>query len=89
MTELDKNVFVLCQEKGYTVKYSMSTRENPRAEPIRVRIDPLENSVVAALGNTHGQESNTRRVFQWRMDNIRQIHCLVVVHLTCLGELPF
>ena len=24
-------------------------------------IDPVENSVVATLGNTHGQESNTRR----------------------------
>ena len=23
------------------------------------------------------------------MDNIRQIHCMVVVHLTCLGELSF
>ena len=35
-------------------------------EAIRVRIDPVENSVVAALGNIHGQESNTRRVtFQY------------------------
>ena len=31
-----------------------------------VRIDPVENSVVAALGNTYGQESITRRVeFQY------------------------
>ena len=36
-----------------------STREQPS-------IDPVENSVVAALGNTYGQESNTRRVkFQY------------------------
>ena len=34
----------------------------PEDEGIRVRINPIENSVVAALGNTHGQESNTRRV---------------------------
>ena len=34
----------------------------PEQYAIRVRIDPVENSVVAALGNTHGQESNTRRV---------------------------
>ena len=26
-----------------------------------VRIDPIEDSVVAALGNTHGQESNNKR----------------------------
>ena len=113
------------QEEGYTVKYSLSTREMPRAEikgftegsvfissyiptrviiqifsisksytssivlhgraileelilrigqaagaifsqycpvdeAIRVLIDPVENSVLAALGNIHGQESNTR-----------------------------
>ena len=34
----------------------------PVDEAIQVCIDPVENSVVAALGNTHGQESNTRRV---------------------------
>ena len=34
----------------------------PVDEAIRVRIDPVENSVVAELGNTHDQESNTRRV---------------------------
>ena len=33
----------------------------PVDEPIRVRIDPVDNSVMAALGNTCGQESNTRR----------------------------
>ena len=38
----------------------------PVDEAIRVRIDPVENSVVAALGKTHGQESNTKRVkFQY------------------------
>ena len=38
----------------------------PVDEAIRVCIDPVENSVVATLGNTHGQESNTRRVkFQY------------------------
>ena len=31
----------------------------PEQYAIRVRIDPVENYVVAALGNTHGQESNT------------------------------
>ena len=31
-------------------------------DAIWVRIDPVENSVVAALGNKHGQDSNTRRV---------------------------
>ena len=121
---------ILWQEEGYTVKYGLSTREIPRAEPkgflegsgyisqyiltwviiqtfsisksytssmsflvgqywkswfsvlvwqlgyiflyclvakaIRVRIDPIENSVVAEPGNTHGQESNTRKVkFQY------------------------
>ena len=34
----------------------------PEDEAIWVRIDPVENSVVAALGNIHGQESNTRRI---------------------------
>ena len=34
----------------------------PVDDAIRIRIDPLENYVVAELGNTHGQESNTRRV---------------------------
>ena len=29
---------------------------------MRLRIDPVENSVVAALGNTLGQESNIRKV---------------------------
>ena len=38
----------------------------PVDEAISFRIDPVENSVVAALGNTYGQESNTRRVkFQY------------------------
>ena len=38
----------------------------PLDEAIQVRIVPVENSVVAALGNTHVQESNTRRVkFQY------------------------
>ena len=123
-------VSVLWRYKGYTVKYSLSVREIPRAEPkgfpegsvynspyipplviiqtfsisksytssmsfligrywkscfsvlvwqlvyifpycpvgkaIRVRMDQVENSVVAALGNTHGQDSNTKRVkFQY------------------------
>ena len=31
-------------------------------EAIRVCIDPIEDSVVAALGNTHGQKSNNRRI---------------------------
>ena len=35
----------------------------PEQYAIRVRIDPVENSVVAALGNTHGQESNTKSFF--------------------------
>ena len=39
------------------MKNSMSTREILRAEP---KGFPVENSVVAALGNIHGQESNTR-----------------------------
>ena len=34
----------------------------PVDEAIRVRKDPVGNSVVAALGNKHGQESNTRIV---------------------------
>ena len=35
-------------------------------EGIRVRIDPVENSVVASLGNINCQESNTRKVkFQY------------------------
>ena len=34
----------------------------PVDEAIRVRIDPVDNSVVAGLGNTHGQVSNIRRV---------------------------
>ena len=34
----------------------------PVDEAIRVRIDPEETSVVAAIGNTHGQERNNRRV---------------------------
>ena len=123
-------VFVLWREEGYTVKYSLSKREIPRAEPeqfpegsvyispyiptwviiqtfsmsksftsnmsfllwqywmscfsvlvlqlgyifphcpvdetIRVRIDPVENSAVAELGNTHFEESNTRKIkFQY------------------------
>ena len=33
----------------------------PVDEAIGIRIDPVENSVVAALGITHGQESNTGR----------------------------
>ena len=33
----------------------------PVDESLQVGIDPLENYVVAALGNTHGQESNIRR----------------------------
>ena len=38
----------------------------PVDEAIRVRIDRVENSVVAALGNMHDQESNTRRAkFQY------------------------
>jgi hypothetical protein len=38
----------------------------PVDEAIWVRIDSVENSFVAALGNTHGQESDTRRVkFQY------------------------
>ena len=37
-----------------TVKYTQVD------EAIRVHIDPVENSVVVALGNT--QESNTRKV---------------------------
>ena len=53
-------VSVLLWEEGYTFPYC------PVDEAIRVRIDPVENSVVAALGNRHGQESNTRRVkFQY------------------------
>ena len=28
---------------------------------IWIRMDPLDNSAVAALENTHGQESNTKR----------------------------
>ena len=31
----------------------------PVDEAIWVHIDPVENSAVAALGNTHGQENNT------------------------------
>ena len=121
-------VSVLWREEGYTVKYSLSTREIPRAEPegfpkgwgyislyiltwviiqtfsisksftssivllvgqywswfsvfvwqlgyifpycpvdkaIWVRIDPVENSVVAALGNIHGQESNIILFSYW------------------------
>ena len=34
----------------------------PVDEAILVRIDPVENSVVAALGNIHGEDSNTTRV---------------------------
>ena len=34
----------------------------PVDEAVGVRIDPVENSVLAALGNIHGQDSNTRRV---------------------------
>ena len=38
----------------------------PVDEAILVGIDPVENSVVAAPGNIHGEESNTRRVkFQY------------------------
>ena len=45
---------------GYTFPYC------PVDEAIRVHIDPVQNYVVAALGNTHGQKSNTRRVkFQY------------------------
>ena len=40
--------------QGYIFPYC------PVDEAIRVRIDPVENSSVAALGNTHGQESNTQ-----------------------------
>ena len=32
----------------------------PVDEAIRVRIDPVENSVLGVLGNINGQESNTR-----------------------------
>ena len=39
---------------------------HPLSETESYGIDPVENSVVAALGNTHVQESNTRRVkFQY------------------------
>ena len=34
----------------------------PVDEAVWVRSDPVENSVVAALGNTHVQESDTRRI---------------------------
>ena len=34
----------------------------PVDKAIQVRKDPVENSVVAALGNTHNHGSNTRRV---------------------------
>ena len=34
----------------------------PVDEAIQVRMDPVENSVVAALESTHSQESNTRKV---------------------------
>ena len=34
----------------------------PVDEAIWVPMDPVENSVVAAVGNTHGQERNTGRV---------------------------
>ena len=38
----------------------------PVDEAACVRIDPVENSVAEALGNTHGQESNTRtNTFQY------------------------
>ena len=33
----------------------------PVDEAIRVRIDPVENYVVAEVGNTHDKESNTGR----------------------------
>ena len=107
-------VSVLWREEEYTVKYSLNTREIPRAEPkgfpegsgyispyiptwVKIQtfsisksytssivlpgraileelilcigldpVHPVENSVVAALGNIHGQESITRRVkFQY------------------------
>ena len=126
MTHVVNIASVLWRDKGFTVKYSLSTREIPRAEPggcpgasgyispyiqtwviihtfsmsksytsrmsflvgqywkswfsvlvwqlgyifpycpvyeaLRVHIDPVENSVVAALRNSHGQEINTKRV---------------------------
>ena len=47
--------------KGYTSSMSCLAPgvSFPVDEAIRVRIDPVENSVLAALGSTHGQESNT------------------------------
>ena len=38
----------------------------PVDDAIQVRIDPVENYIVAALGITHGEKSNIRRVeFQY------------------------
>ena len=51
---------VLVWQLGYIFPYC------PADEAIWVRIDPVKNFVVAALGNIHGQESNTRRLkFQY------------------------
>ena len=33
ITDMEETVSVLGQEEGYTVKYSLSAREIPRAEP--------------------------------------------------------
>ena len=44
----------------------------PVDEAIRVGIDPVEASVVAALGTMHGQKSNTRR------DKISMVSFLVI-----------
>ena len=45
---------ILVSQLWYTFPYC------PVDDTIRVRIDQVENSVVAALGNTRGQESNTQ-----------------------------
>ena len=48
------------------------SRNCPVDEAIWVHIEPVENSAEAALGNTQGQECNTRRVkFQYYPFSLR------------------
>ena len=56
--------------KGYIFPFC------PLDEAIRVRIDPVEKSVVAALGKTHGHESNTRR-FKFQYHNALCCLCIL------------
>ena len=60
----------------------------PADKPICARIDPVENSAVAALENTHSWESDTRRV-KFQYYNFTNWECSIcTVHFCLVYTVP-